>query len=52
MKYLLGIIMIAIINVIGDKIAKASKSEIFDEYIIGVITGVSMVLIYALTTLS
>ncbi|HCL4447070.1 hypothetical protein EJM73_08315 [Clostridium botulinum] len=49
MEYLLSILMTAVVYLVGDRIAKTTKSTFFDEYFIGIITGILMVFVYTLT---
>lgn len=46
MRYLLSILIVAIIYNLGRLIANKSKSTFFDDYFIGAISGIAMVYMY------
>ncbi|HDK7194814.1 TPA: hypothetical protein PTV74_003121 [Clostridium botulinum] len=46
MRYLLNILIVAIIYNLGRVIANKSKSTFFDDYFIGAVSGIVMVYIY------
>ncbi|EQB4340389.1 TPA: hypothetical protein ACXDAZ_002500 [Clostridium botulinum] len=50
MRYLLSLLMTGIIYFVGDRIAKTTKSTFFDEYFMGIITGMLMVFMHTLIT--
>lgn len=49
MRYLLSLFITGIIYLVGNIIAKTTKSTFFDEYFIGIITGMLMVFVHTLT---
>ncbi|MBD5589233.1 hypothetical protein [Clostridium botulinum] len=52
LQNLINIIIISIVYSIGEKIIKINKSETFDNYFIGFIMGVLVVIICASITVS